>query len=198
MKIILDADLKGGWPINLDRVAGDLGDWYPKACELLRAGRTEEALDLVRPHLRAEFSDMDMPKGLGTDQVEGLTALPDGPKVTVRGIRIEDDPSSVSSLTNGDVPVIAFQWWSAAFEVDVSEAILRAWTESDVDGHLVFSEDACVEWADENDLFGLYDGNRWYLGPIRYDLEGMGHHSCRVRPGERADVVLQALSKGGS
>ena len=167
IKLKLEGYLKGGYPVfeeDIDMIS-EL-DFYDELIDLISNSEEEKAIDLASKNFTADY----MIDEVAILEQKGFKFLETEGSVFLNGPFIEE--------LNG-VKIPLFRWIGAGFILEGPKETISNWMDNE-GGIYKFNKGLFDDWKDDNDVWGLQDGCRYYLADANYDLEGFGDNGCII------------------
>ena len=167
IKLKLEGYLKGGYPVNEEDIdmISEL-DFYGELIDLISNSEEEKAIDLASKNFTADY----MIDEVAILEQKGFKFLETEGSVFLNGPFIEE--------LNG-VKIPLFRWIGAGFILEGPKETISNWMDNE-GGIYKFNKGLFDDWKDDNDVWGLQDGCRYFLAGAWYDLEGFGDNGCII------------------
>ena len=166
IKFQVDGYLKGGFPVEEEDIETIIElDYYDQLIDLIETGNDQEAINLVKENIDAEFI------------VENIDSLEDKGFEYLDVKNVSAQSPYIEEIDGIKIPL--FKYISAKFTLKGPKEIIINWMDKEGDIYK-FNEKLFEEWLDKNGGDALQDGCSYNLDGACYDLSGFGSNACSI------------------
>ena len=166
IKFQVDGYLEGGFPLEEEDIETIIElDYYDQLIDLIETGNDQEAINLVKENIDAEFI------------VENIDSLEDKGFEYLDVKNVSAQSPYIEEIDGIKIPL--FKNISATFTLKGPKEIIINWMDKEGDIYK-FNEKLFEEWLDKNGGDALQDGCSYNLDGACYDLSGFGSNACSI------------------
>ena len=166
IKFEVDGYLEGGFPLEAEDIETIIElDYYDQLIDLIETGNDQEAINLVKENIDAEF----IVENIHPFDAEGFEFL------VVKNVSAKSP--YIEEIDGVKIPL--FKYISAKFTLKGPKEIIINWMDKEGDIYK-FNEKLFEEWLDKNGGDALQDGCSYNLDGACYDLSGFGSNACSI------------------
>ena len=166
IKFEVDGYLEGGFPLEEEDIETIIElDYYDQLIDLIETGNDQEAINLVKENIDAEFI------------VENIDSLEDKGFEYLDVKNVSAQSPYIEEIDGIKIPL--FKNISATFTLKGPKEIIINWMDKEGDIYK-FNEKLFEEWLDKNGGDALQDGCSYNLDGACYDLSGFGSNACSI------------------
>ena len=166
IKFEVDGYLEGGFPLEEEDIETIIElDYYDQLIDLIETGNDQEAINLVKENIDAEFT------------VENIDPLEDNGFEYLDVKNVSAQSPYIEEIDGIKIPL--FKNISATFTLKGPKEIIINWMDKEGDIYK-FNEKVFEEWLDKNGGDALQDGCSYNLDGACYDLSGFGSNACSI------------------
>ena len=166
IKFEVDGYLEGGLPLEEEDIETIIElDYYDQLIDLIETGNDQEAINLVKENIDAEFI------------VENIDSLEDKGFEYLDVKNVSAQSPYIEEIDGIKIPL--FKNISATFTLKGPKEIIINWMDKEGDIYK-FNEKLFEEWLDKNGGDALQDGCSYNLDGACYDLSGFGSNACSI------------------
>ena len=166
IKFQVDGYLEGGFPLEEEDIETIIElDYYDQLIDLIETGNDQEAINLVKENIDAEFI------------VENIDSLEDKGFEYLDVKNVSAQSPYIEEIDGVKIPL--FKNISATFTLKGPKEIIVYWMDKEGDLYK-FNEKLFEEWLDKNGGDALQDGCSYNLDGACYDLSGFGSNACSI------------------
>ena len=166
IKFQVDGYLEGGFPLEEEDIETIIElDYYDQLIDLIKTGNDQEAINLVKENVDAEFI------------VENIDPLEDGGFEFLVVKKVSAQSPYIEEIDGVKIPL--FKNISATFTLKGPKEIIINWMDKEDDIYK-FNENLFEEWLDKNGGYALQDGCSYNLDGAFYGLSGFGSNACSI------------------